>query len=545
MRGTSHRTLAAGAAAVVLLAAGCTSDSSKDEVTAPNAISIGIAEPESLIPTNTTEANGSQVLASLFYPLVRFDEKSEPYVVAAQSITHDKANKLWTVKLRPKFTFSNGEPVTADNYINAWNYGAYKPNGQVASYFFSRIDGYADLQSVDPDGSGPKKAEPPPATKLSGLKKVDDLTFTIRLSAGFAGWESVMGFDAFYPLPKAAFASDGVLADAFGNAPIGNGPFRMKGTWQHDERIQVEKVADFPGTVPKVDGITWKIYKYLGDQYADLTAGNLDVETKIPLESLASAIGDLGPRLQKSPSSSFSFVGFPSYEKDLQKPEVRRAISMAINRQEMTDQIFRGAETPATSFVSPVVAGYRPNSCGENCVYNPTKARELYTQAGGPPSITVTYNADGGHKAWVDAMCSQIKASLAVDCTGVGLPKIADLLNKVRNRESVGLIRLSWTMDYPLMESYLAPLYTTDGSSNYYGYSNSAFDSLVREGSEAPTTAAAQKKWQQAEDILASDMPVIPLRFGQNVFGYSERVAGVTMDLYGKVDIYQVERSSP
>ena len=155
---------------------------------------------------------------------------------------------------------------------------------------------------------------------------------------------------------------------------------------------------------------------------------------------------------------------------------------MAINRQEMTDQIFRGAETPATSFVSPVVAGYRPNSCGENCEYNPTKARALYTQAGGPPSIKITYNTDGGHKAWVDAMCSQIKASLAVDCTGTGVPKIADLLNKLRQQEAVGLIRLSWTMDYPLMESYLAPLYTTDGSSNYYGYSNSAFDSLVREG---------------------------------------------------------------
>jgi ABC-type oligopeptide transport system substrate-binding subunit len=536
--------MAASAAAIGLLAAGCSSGSSDEEETLPNAISIGIVEPESLIPTNTTEANGSQVLSSLFYPLVRFDEKSQPYAMAAESITHDKANKVWTIKLRPGFTFSNGEAVTADNYINAWNYGAYGPNAQLASYFFSRIDGYAQMQSVDPDGSGPEKAETPKSTTLSGLKKVNNLTFTVTLTAGFAGWETVMGYDAFYPLPKAAFKSPGVLADGFGDAPIGNGPFKLKGKWQHDQQIQVEKVADFKGTVPKVDGITWKIYQDLGAQYADLVAGNLDVETRIPIESLASASGDLGDRLQKSPSSSFAFVGFPTFEKDFANKDVRRALSMAINREEMTDQIFRGSETPATSFVSPVVAGYRPNTCGANCEYNPTAAKQLYTAAKGPTDIKITYNSDGGHKAWVDAMCNQIKASLGINCTGVGEPKFADLLAKVGKKQPVGLIRLGWVMDYPLMEDYLGPLYTTDGSSNYYGYSNPAFDSLVREGSEAATTAQAVKDWQAAEDILAQDMPVIPLRFGQNVFGHSEKVTNVSMDLFGKVDIYQIEVAS-
>jgi len=533
--------MAAGAAAIALLAAGCSSGSSDDDETVSNSISIGIVEPESLVPTNTTEANGSQVLSSLFYPLVRFDEKSNPYVVAAESITHDKANKVWTIKLRPGFTFSNGQPVTADDYINAWNNGAYGPNGQLASYFFSKIDGYAQMQSVDPDGKGPEKAPEPKAKKLTGLKKLNNTTFTVTLSAGFAGWESVMGYDAFLPLPKVAFSSDGVLAEGFGEAPIGNGPFKMKGKWQHDSQIQVEKVADFKGTIPKVDAITWKIYQDLGAQYADLVAGNLDVETKIPIESLASASGDLGDRLQKSPSSAFTFVGFPIYEKEFQNKNVRIALSMAIDRQEMAEQIFLGSETAATSFVSPVVAGYRPNTCGDNCVYNPTKAKQLYTQAGGPSDIKISYNQDGGHKAWVDAMCNQIKSSLGVNCTGVAEPKFADLLKKVEQKQQVGLIRLGWLMDYPLMENYLGPLYTTDGSSNYYGYSNPAFDSLVRQGSEAPTVAAAQKDWQDAEDILAQDMPVLPLRFGQNVFGHSERVTNVTMDLFQKVDIYQIE----
>ncbi|MFG1990295.1 ABC transporter substrate-binding protein [Actinoplanes sp. NPDC048988] len=537
--------MAAGAAAIVLLASGCSGSSSDDAEALPNSISIGIVEPTSLIPSNVVETGGSQVLASLYYPLVRFNDKSTPYAVAAQSITHDKANRVWTIRLKPGFTFSNGEPVTADNYINAWNYGAYGPNGQLASYFYSRIQGFADLQSEDPDGKdGPAQAPEPKARTMSGLKKVNNTTFTVTLSAGFAGWESVMGYTAFYPLPKAAWESEGVLKKDFAEAPIGNGPFKIKGKWQHDQQIQVEKVADFKGTIPKVNAINWKIYQDLSTQYNDLVAGNLDVETQIPVESLSQASSDLGDRLLKSPSSGFDFVGFPLYDEKFKNPQVRRAISMAINREEMTEQIFLGSETAANAFVSPVLQGARRNTCGPNCEYNPIKARQMYTAAGGPAEIKITYNADGGHKPWIDAMCNQIKSSLGVNCVGTTVPKLTDLLAKVRAREDVGLYRLAWSMDYPLMENYLGPLYTSDGSSNYGAYKSTAFDTLVRQGSEAPTVEQATKYWQKAEDILAKDVPVLPLRFSQNVFGHSDRVTDVTMDLFAMVDIYKIDIAS-
>ncbi|WP_127546010.1 ABC transporter substrate-binding protein [Actinoplanes sp. OR16] len=542
MLGKSPWKMAVGATAIALLAAGCGSGDSDESSATSNTVVIGIAEPQHLIPSNTTESNGAEVLNSLFYPLVDFDAQNNPTPVAAESITPDKTNKVWTVKLKPGFTFHNGEPVIAQNYVDAWNYGAYGPNGQGGSYFFSTIAGFADLQSEDPDGEeGPKTAPEPKAKKLTGLKAVDDSTIEITLSAPFASFESLLGYTVFYPLPKAAFSSDGVIAEGFEDAIVGNGPFKMKGTWQHDSSITVEKVADFKGQVPKVDGITWKIYQDDAAQYADLVAGNLDVQTQIPIESLASASADLGDRFQKSPNSAFQFVGFPTFQKEFSDVRVRQAISMAINRQEITDQVFLGSQTPATSFVSPVVAGYRENTCGDNCKYDPAKAKELYTAAKGPSELKITYNADGPHKAWVDATCNQIKASLGVNCTGVGEPKFADLLTKVEKKEPVGLIRLGWLMDYPLMENYLGPLYSTDGSSNYYGYSNTAFDDLVAAGRSAATPEEAIAKWQEAEDILAKDMPVIPLRNGQNVFGYSEKVSNVNVDLFQKVNLYEIE----
>ena len=229
------------------------------------------------------------------------------------------------------------------------------------------------------------------------------------------------------------------------------------------------------------------------------------------------------------------------YQREFAKPEVRRALSMAIDRRAMTDELFQGTETPATAFVSPVVPGYRPDSCGDHCRHDPQRARAMYAAAGGPRAVTISYNGDGGHRAWVDVMCRQISASLGITCTGAEQAGVVDLLAGVQRREPVGMIRMSWSMDYPLMESYLSPLYGTNGSSNVYGYSNAAFDSLVDQGSRAATPARAVQKWQQAEDILADDMPVVPLRFGQNVFGHSERVTNVSMDSAQRVDLYRIE----
>ncbi|MBF9134928.1 ABC transporter substrate-binding protein [Plantactinospora sp. S1510] len=507
----------------------------------PNAtVSIQIAEPQHLIPTNTNESSGNQVLTALFAPLIKYDAQNKPYEVAAESVTSTD-NVVWTIKLKDGYTFHNGEKVTSDSYINAWNYGAYAPNGQGNSYFFEKVAGYDDLQSKDPDGEGPQKAPEPKAKTMTGLKKVDDLTFTVTLAKPYTEFKTILGYTAFYPLPQAAFSSPGVIKDGFEDAPIGNGPFKMKGTWQHDAKVEVERYDAYPGDKPKIAGAEFRIYQQLTAAYADVLSDNLDVDVTVPTENLSNAPTDLGDRFQQSPASSFQFVAFPTFQKEFSKPEVRRAISMAIDRDEITKSIFKDSQISARSFVSPVVAGYRDDTCGEACEFDPAKAKAAYEAAGGPKQIKITYNGDGGHKDWVDATCNQLKTNLGVECVGAAEPKFADLLTKVDAKQPVGLIRLGWLMDYPSMENYLGPIYTTNGSSNYYGYSNPEFDQLVKEGTAAATPDEAVKKYQQAEDILAKDMPVIPLRFGQNVYAHSTKVKNVEVDLFQVVDMTKIE----
>jgi oligopeptide transport system substrate-binding protein len=265
----------------------------------------------------------------------------------------------------------------------------------------------------------------------------------------------------------------------------------------------------------------------------------------VPSANLATAEADFRNRYQHSPSSAFQFLAFPTYDPGFADVRVRKAISMAMDRDEISKTIFAGSQTSAHSVVSPVVPGYRENTCGEACAYNPAKAKDLYKQANGPNKLQITYNADGGHKEWIDATCRQITRSLGVPCVGQPETKLADLLNKVRGKTpGVGMFRLGWVMDYPSMEDYLTPLYSTRGSSNYYGYSNKAFDQLIAQGAAQPNADASIKLYQQAEDILVQDLPVIPLRFAQNNFVFSTNVQNVTMDLYGYVNLTEITTSA-
>ncbi len=538
---SAMRALVAAALASGLAACG-TAD--QPRATGQLVVSIGIGEPKRLIPSTATESNGAEVVNALFTPLVEYDEAFRPVELAAESITTSD-NRVWTIRLRDGWTFHNGERVTADTYINAWNAGAYGPNAHDGNYFFDKIEGYRDLNPTD-------ARRPPAAKKLSGLARKDDLTFEVTLSAPYVNFKSMLGYTAFLPLPLAAFASvaDNTFNPAYEQAPIGQGPFKMKGTWQHDQQIEMERYEAYTGPdKPSIAGVLFKIYLSQTTQYQDLLANQLDVVPIIPLENMATVRDDLGPRFRQSPSSTFQFLSFPTFDKRFAKVEIRRAISMALDRDEIIKTIYLDSQSPARSFVSPIVPGYRPNTCGEACEFNPARAKALFDAHGGAAvvggRIQIAYNVDGGHKPWVDAACNQIRRHLGVECAGNPQPKFAELLTLVEKKQPVGMFRMGWVFDYPAMENYLGPLYTTNGSSNYYGYSNREFDRLVAEGDRAATPDAATTLYQQAEDLLARDMPVVPMRFERNNFGHSTRVRGVEMDLFRRVVLSRLEAAAP
>jgi len=529
---------------VALLVAGCGGDNSDDEGSnakssggdSGGTYSIEISNPQFLVPTNTNETSGSEVLDALFTGLVTYAPKTnepQPSELAESIETTDQQN--YTIKIKEGWKFHNGEPVTAQSFVDSWNYGALNKNGQNNNYFFGGIEGYADLNPEDPDTED-DVVPPATAETLSGLKVVSDTEFTVTLTAPDNTFYAALGYTAFYPMTKDALADTA----AFEKAPVGNGPFQMVGNVEPNKQIVVKKFADYKGTKPKADGVTFKIYQSLDTAYNDLRAGNLDIMDALPPSALANAPTELGDRYKEFPSSYYQFLGFPTFDPRFEKVEVRKAVSMAIDRAAIAKTVFQNTRVPADGFVNPVVAGYREGTCGEACTYDPAKAKEMLAAGGGLDSMSITYNADGGHKEWTEAACNQINQNLGVKCKAI--PKSAfdvlldDLDKAKKKKQGFGPFRLGWIMDYPSMQNYLGPLYGSTGSSNYYGYANKSFDALVAEGQAAATPEEAIQKWQQAEDILAEEFPVAPLWFGVTNSARSENVDNLTIDPFDRID---------
>lgn len=517
MRGRTPFSLAVGVGAVALLAAGCTSSPGTTPEPGPTDLGgelrIYASEPAFLVPTAADDDPSIQVIRQLYRGLVKYNtETGADELDLAESIESDD-NVHWTIKIKPGYSFTNGEAVNADAFIRGWNYAAYGPNAQNNAYFMSNIEGIAEVSlGEDPDGDGPLEAPDPEATELSGLEKVDELTFNVTLINAFAKFPATIGYSGFFPVAEECLAN----FDDCNETPIGNGPYKIEGSWEHDSQITLVRNDEWPGEPGKADTLIYTIFTDVDAGYSAFQAGDIDVMYSIPPAEFRSAQSEYGDALYTRPSNSFTYVGLPLYNENFQDVRIRRALSMAINRQEVIDAVFNGRFFPAQGVVSPNFEGYRPGAC-EYCEFNPTAAADLLEEAGGWQGgpIELWANAGAGHDAWLEAVGHQLETNLGISFTLRVSLEFPEYLETAGNHGFTGPYRLGWGPDYPVLETYLGPLYSTGGSSNDTGFSNAEFDSLVAEGNAADSSADAIAAYQAAEDIIVDQLPVIPMWFGQ------------------------------
>lgn len=513
--------LIALAAAGSLALAGCASGGSTagSGEAKGGIITANGSEPQNpLIPTNTNEVGGGKILDSIFAGLVYYAADGSAHNDLAESIETEDAT-TYTIKIRKDAKFADGTPVKAENFVKAWNYGADVANEQLSSYFFEDIEGFSYEESV---------------AELPGLKVVDDNTFTVTLNKAASDFPLRLGYSAFYPLPDVAFED----MEAFGQNPVGNGPYKLadEKAWEHDVQIKLVKNDEYNGPREvKNDGLTIVFYASQDAAYADLQGGNLDVLDAVPDSALATFKDDLGDRAVNQPAAIFQSFTIPARlaHFDGEEGKLRRAaISMAIDRAEITDVIFDGTRTPASDFTSPVIDGWSDSLEGAEVLeFNPEEAKKLWAEAdaispwGG--TFEIAYNADGGHQGWVDAVTNSVKNTLGIEAAGHPYPTFAEARTEITNRTIQTAFRTGWQADYPGLYNFLGPIYATNAGSNDGDYSNPEFDELLKKGSVETDAAKANEYYQQAQEILLKDLPATPLWYSNVTGGYGEGVSNV------------------
>src|SRR5699024_5475742 len=245
-----------------------------------------------------------------------------------------------------------------------------------------------------------------------------------------------------------------------------------------------------------------------------------------------SAINDpeLTERLVERQGAALTYLGFPMY---LGAPfddiNFRKAISMAIDREAVIEQVLPGQATPADSWSVPGgVPGGEAGTC-EFCHFDPDEAQRLLEEAGGWPEgevLSIHLGESETNEQYFRAIGDQIRLNLGIEYE---LDPTPDFFSRRSAQEFSGVFRNTWFPDYPLNENYLAPSYQGSGEVQF-GYSSEAFNTAINEANNAATLDEAIAGYQEAEAVLNEEFPTAPLSFNTANTFYSENVDNVVVD---------------
>lgn len=504
---------------------------------------LGITEPTAIDPWNAQESEGQNVEKVLFDGLVLVDAKTaqlQPGVATTWSKNSDCT--VWTFHLGDS-TFSSGEAVTAQSFIDGMNRAGRLANASDTATFMSDIKGFSDIH-----GGSDAKASPPTAKTMSGLAAPDPKTLVITLSASNCEFDKVTVQPVYSPIPKGTPDPSSSNETPYQAQPIGNGPFMMKGPWQHKSSITLVKNPTYKGPRPAhLDEVDYTILpdsSGINDEYKGFQAGTFDY-ARIPPALFGQAKSTYDPQTEFIHQQTYGInymgvqiKGAPFGPNSSEKARrARLAISEAIDRKAIATGVFQGFNTAATSLIPPPFKDFfQPDAaCAGACTYDVTKAKADAAAGGLTPGtkVALEFNTGAGHEAWTSAVCDEVSKNLGVSCSLAGT-SFKQLLVDEKSPTGTGLFRAAWSADYPSPIDFLYPLMGTGSGDNRGLYSNPQFDSLITKAKAAADDTARKSLVQQAEQLaIGHDMALIPLWYrDQYRVVNSKKFTGIALDFF-------------
>ena len=497
---------------------------------------LGIVEPTAIDPYNAQESEGLLVTQQLFTGLVEIDNETadiKPGVAEKWSNNPDCTE--WTFNLRSGTTFSNGDPVNAEAFIRGMTRAAKQKAASDVAYHMAGIAGYKEIH-----GSGEENAPAATATTFSGLSAPDSNTLVVKLSAPDCEFAKKTLQPVYSPVPASAGEADN---KTYNDMPIGNGPFKMKEPWQHDQSITLVRNDSYFGEKANLDEVQLTILPSQDaaeQEYKGVQSDQFDFG-RIPPTLIPQAKASYEPKggFITHISYGINYLLVNVVNPPLNKADARKAISLAIDRDAIIEGVFKGFQTKATSIIPPPMKAYhQPGVCDVCDKPDIERAKQLAASAGLTPGTRVNFgfNTGGGHEAWVQAVKDQLEKNLGLRVNLEPLP-FRELLEKEAAPNANGLYRAAWSADYPSAENFLFPLLSKASlppGDNRGRYQNDAFENSLAAARKATDEAARVTHIKAAEkQAIGTDLALIPLwyRTQYRVFN-SDRWAGFKLDFF-------------
>lgn len=464
------------------------------------------SEPQALDPHVATGIPEHFIINALFEGLAvknPYTLEPEPGVASSWDISED--GRVITFHINPEARWSNGDPMTAADYLWSWQRLLSPALGAEYAYMLFPVKNAQAFNRGEISDFGEV-----------GVKALDQLTLQVTLNERTPYFLQLMDHYSTFAVHRPTIEKFGNASDRYTpwtrvENMVSNGAFRLK-DWQLYRRLEVEKSATYwDRENVKLNGIVFHPTENSVSEERMFRVGQLHYTGSVPLGKIP-----VYQEMADTPYRQAPYIGTYYYLiNTLQAPtdnlKVRQALSMAIDRESLNRNVLKGTNIPAYSITPPDTLGYFPPKLFGHDV---ARARELLAEAGYPngegwPGLELTYNTSEDHRKVAVALQQMWKDALNIDVTltnqewKVYLDSITQMNFQIARR--------GWIGDYVDPNSFL-DLFLSGGGNNNTGFADPRYDDLIlRQAPQAATDEARLAIFQQAETLLMEQMPIIPL----------------------------------
>ena len=464
------------------------------------------ADPESLDHHKARSTQAADVLRDVGEGLVAYSANGELVPAAAERWETSDDGLSYTFYLRPDARWSNGEAVTAAHFV----FGMRRLVSPTTAAF------YANLLRAVINASAIVAGDKPPESL--GVEAVDDLTLTVRLERPTPYILSLFSHPATFPLHPGAFVEHG---DGFARPKnlVSNGAFVLD-AWVPGSIIALRRNEHYWNNEnTALDGVNYHVVVQDVAELNRYRAGELHITSSVPPDNFAEVKAQSGSELRIAPYLGLYYYGFNLTKPPFRdKPGLRQALSMAIDRDMLAENVIERGEAPAYSWVHPGVNNYKPTVLSFAPLTQDERnksARRLYKEAGyskdNPLRFELRYNTSDTNRKIAVAIQSMWKEVLGAEATLVN-EEFQVLLANMRDAEITQVFRSSWIGDYDDAHTFLSVL-QAGSETNMPRYVNDEYELQMRRAAEQADLDRRRLYLEEAERVMLADHPVIPLYF--------------------------------
>jgi ABC-type transport system substrate-binding protein len=476
-------------------------------------------EPPTLDPAFVEDSYGLSVVQQVFDGLVQFSPELFIIPGLAQNWRMEDNGKLYRFSLRPHARFHNDRPVTSRDVIFSLSrLIRVNPPPSILPHLL-KISGAQDYRD--------RKSE-----QVVGLSAEDDYSLLVRLDEPYTPFLTALGMSQAKIVP----AEDVILmGNRFAKHPIGSGPFRLT-SWEANTSIQLQKFANYYDGAPYLEEIRFLIYPggNIEEVLSDFQRGKLE-EMPAYWQFRQKLLENKRVRWVHRPSLSLLFYGINCQHPALSNLELRKALAMAIDRQKIISEVYKGQFERARTLLPPGLPGYLPES--KMWSYDIDAAKSLVKQAlGAEGNATLTIEVVSNSQS-VLAQAELNLVGEAWNQLGIGMVQkfIPDWsqFEQYLKSDALQVYRYAWSADMPDPESFLEPLFAASSQVNFMRYQNEEIDTILKTTNRIVDPIERAKLYQRLQEVAAASCPLIPLFFLSVDRVYQPSVRGIEVSSMG------------